>query len=80
MATPYLRQPTDTIKGHMYHDIGLSDWIFEIDEVQGRDIADRLMAVHADYPKALAYLEAAMKTVRRRQTESMAVVRKAVKA
>ncbi|MEW6357326.1 MAG: polysaccharide pyruvyl transferase family protein [Planctomycetota bacterium] len=76
----YLRQPTDTIKGHMYHDIGLSDWTFEIDEVQGRDIADRLMAVQADYPTALAYLAAAMNTVRRRQTESMAVVRQSVKA
>ena len=28
----YLRQPEDTIKGQMYYDIGLSDWVFEIDD------------------------------------------------
>ncbi len=48
------------------------------DDVQGRDIADRLMAVQADYPKALAYLKAAMEKVRQRQRDSMSVVRKSL--
>lgn len=34
----YLRQPEDTIKGQMYYDLGLSDWVFEIEQVHGSDI------------------------------------------
>lgn len=39
----YLRQPTDTIKGQMWRDIGLSRWILEIDEVEDRDIYQMLL-------------------------------------
>ncbi len=42
----HLRQPTDTRKGQMWRDVGLSDWIFEIDESSGEDIAARLLALH----------------------------------
>ena len=48
----YLRQPTDTIKGQMYYDLDLSDWTFEIDETEGKQIADTLMKVHKDYDAA----------------------------
>lgn len=51
-ATPamYLRQPTDTRKGQMWRDIGLHDWIFEIDETTGKQIADRLLEIGRDLP------------------------------
>lgn len=44
-STPafYLRQPEDTIKGQMYYDLGLNDWVFEIEQSQGNQIAERLM-------------------------------------
>ncbi|MFW6104173.1 MAG: hypothetical protein ACOC59_03795 [Bacteroidota bacterium] len=29
----YLRQPEDTIKGQMRYDIGLEDWVFEIEKL-----------------------------------------------
>jgi hypothetical protein len=74
----YLRQPTDTIKGQMWHDVGLSDWTFEIDETEGRQIARRLMDVHADYDAALATLDRATQLVKQRQVESMQVVRRAL--
>lgn len=48
----YLRQPQDTIKGQMYYDLDLTDWIFEIDETEGIQIADRLMKIHDNYPHA----------------------------
>ncbi|MEZ4772936.1 MAG: polysaccharide pyruvyl transferase family protein [Bacteroidia bacterium] len=48
----YLRQPTDTIKGQMYYDLNLSDWVFEIDETEGKQISDTLMAVYNDYDSA----------------------------
>tara|TARA_R110002050_G_scaffold211780_2_gene347849 strand:+ start:5845 stop:7122 length:1278 start_codon:yes stop_codon:yes gene_type:complete len=48
----YLRQPEDTIKGHMYYDLGYDDWVFEIMDTDGKQIADQLMAVAADYSSA----------------------------
>jgi polysaccharide pyruvyl transferase WcaK-like protein len=48
----YLRQPEDTIKGQMYYDLGLSDWVFEIEKVTGSDIADRLRSVISGYDSA----------------------------
>jgi polysaccharide pyruvyl transferase WcaK-like protein len=48
----YLRQPEDTIKGQMYYDLGLSDWVFEIEQVSGKEIAERLKQVISDYDPA----------------------------
>ncbi|WP_229248638.1 polysaccharide pyruvyl transferase family protein [Dyadobacter sandarakinus] len=48
----YLRQPEDTIKGQMYYDLGLKDWTFEIMDSTGKQISDRLMAVHGNYAAA----------------------------
>lgn len=76
----YVRQPTDTSKGQMWRDIGLKDWIFEIDETTGDQIARALLRVHNDYPAALSRLDAAMDFVRRRQRETMAIVERSARA
>lgn len=54
VGTPamYLRQPQDTIKGQMYYDLEANDWIFEIEESEGSQIADRLMEINAYYKEA----------------------------
>jgi polysaccharide pyruvyl transferase WcaK-like protein len=39
----HLRQPTDTRKGQMWRDVGLQDWLFEIDDATGEQIAARLL-------------------------------------
>lgn len=49
----YIRQPSDTIKGQMYYDLQLDDWIFEIEETSGEEIAYRLMEVCQNHPAAL---------------------------
>lgn len=59
----YLRQPEDTIKGQMYYDLGLSDWVFEIDETQPEQIVSVARKVWNDYPAALKKLGASMKKV-----------------
>jgi polysaccharide pyruvyl transferase WcaK-like protein len=41
----YLRQPEDTIKGQMYYDLGLKDWVFEIEQTTGKMIAERLTGI-----------------------------------
>lgn len=60
VGTPafYLRQPEDTIKGQMYYDLGMADRVFEIEDTTGRQIAERLLEVVADYPGALAKVRA----------------------
>jgi polysaccharide pyruvyl transferase WcaK-like protein len=44
----YVRQPTDTWKGRMYPDLGLGDWLLEVDETTGAELIDRLLAIQAD--------------------------------
>lgn len=74
----YLRQPEDTIKGQMYYDIGLSDWVFEIENTKAQDIVDRLMDVVNDYRNACEKLELSMDYVRDLQRKCMSHIRKAV--
>jgi polysaccharide pyruvyl transferase WcaK-like protein len=51
----YLRQPTDTRKGQMWRDVGLCDWLMEIDEVTGDQVAARLLSLlDAATPRHLA--------------------------
>ncbi|GAA4803778.1 polysaccharide pyruvyl transferase family protein [Olivibacter ginsenosidimutans] len=71
----YLRQPQDTIKGQMWYDIGLQDWVFEIEKSAGSEIAARLMEVYDDYEAAQQKLETAMDKVRNIYRETMLNVR-----
>lgn len=77
VGTPtfYLRQPEDTVKGQMWYDIGLDDWVFEIEETSGEQITDQLMEVHNNAAKARRQLEASMDYVRQIQRDTMAKVR-----
>jgi polysaccharide pyruvyl transferase WcaK-like protein len=47
-----LRQPTDTRKGQMWRDVGLAEWIVEIDYTTGKQVAERLVAIGRDLPAA----------------------------
>ena len=35
-------------KGQMWRDVGLKDWLFEIDDASGEQIGERLLAMHKD--------------------------------
>jgi len=48
----HLRQPTDTRKGQMWRDVGLEQWIFEIDDSTGKQIADCVVEIGKDLPAA----------------------------
>lgn len=75
-----VRQPTDTSKGQMWRDVGLNDWIFEVDTTTGRQIADRLLEVHEHYPAALQKLAVARAFVQQRQQEMANEVGKVLRA
>ena len=49
-----LRQTTDTRKGRMWYDHKLDDWVFEIDQSTGTQIAGRLVQIGRDLPAARA--------------------------
>ncbi len=74
----YLRQPEDTIKGQMWYDFGLSDWVFEIEQSTGEQISDRLMSISTDPAAAREYLAAAMDKVARLQEKKMTNIRNEV--
>ena len=59
-----VRQPTDTRKGQMWHDVGLDDWIFEIDQSSGAQIAERLVQIGKDLPAARLVAAKARDTAR----------------
>lgn len=76
----YVRQPTDTIKGQMYHDIGVSDWTFEVDEITGDDLWSRLKTIHDDPAKARGRVQVVMAGIERTQRRMVEVARAAVAA
>jgi hypothetical protein len=66
-----------TSKGIMWRDIGLGDWLFDLDtEADGSAIARAVLAIADDPAAARAKVQKAMEFVRRRQGETMAVLRK----
>lgn len=70
----YLRVPTDTIKGQMWRDIGLPEWIFEMDHVAAEEISAGLLELHNDYPEALRKTEQAQECVNRRIEDTIEVL------
>ncbi len=49
-----VRQPTDTRKGRMWYDLQMKEWVFEIDQSTGAEIAARLVQIGGDLPAARA--------------------------
>ncbi|RRJ95239.1 hypothetical protein Ga0100231_013885 [Opitutaceae bacterium TAV4] len=74
----YLTTPTETYKKNMWPDIGLGDWMLELDEQDGPSLADALLRL-TEYPDAARKkLWQAMNSVKRQQRDSMEIVRRTV--
>jgi hypothetical protein len=74
----YLRQPEDTIKGQMYYDLGLSNWIFEIEQTVGKQIADRLMEIYINPGPARSKLMEVQKIIREYYKEGTDILKSIV--
>jgi polysaccharide pyruvyl transferase WcaK-like protein len=72
----YLRQPEDTIKGQMYYDLGFSDWVFEIEQTDGKQIADRLREVRKNYNQAKTKIATTMEKIDRIYAEGTDFIKK----
>jgi hypothetical protein len=73
----YLRQPEDTIKGQMYYDLNFEDWVFEIEETEGIEIANRLRETWKNYSQAEKKLAKSMKLVDKIYKDCTKLVKKA---
>ncbi|MFK7779383.1 MAG: polysaccharide pyruvyl transferase family protein, partial [Gimesia sp.] len=74
----YVRQPTDTIKGQMWYDIGLKDWTFEIDAVDQQQISQRVIDIYNHYDQSLEKLKSVMESIQQRQKQTMQIVKAAI--
>ncbi len=72
----YVRQPSDTIKGQMYYDLKLNDWIFEIDNTKGEQIAERVMEINRSYSNSLEKVKQLNRRVKTIYERNMAVLKK----
>ncbi|MCC7492716.1 MAG: polysaccharide pyruvyl transferase family protein [Fimbriimonadaceae bacterium] len=69
------RWAEQTSKGFMWRDIGLGDWLFDLDQpAEAARVADAVLAMAQDLPAARAKAAAAREVVLRRQRETMAIV------
>jgi polysaccharide pyruvyl transferase WcaK-like protein len=64
------------LKQWMLRDLGIQEWLFDQDAVPTEEIAEAMVAVHADPEGAAARVARAAATIRRRQDETMAVLRR----
>ena len=64
----------------MFKDIGLNEWLLEMDETPAEKMAQTLFAIDADYPAALAKVKKAMAYVHECFTESMQHVKSILEA
>jgi polysaccharide pyruvyl transferase WcaK-like protein len=55
----HVRQPTDTRKGQMWRDVGLGDWLFEVEKTSGEEIAAALLGIARDAEAATAKVKRA---------------------
>jgi len=70
----YLRQSTDTWKGQMFPDLGLSDWLFHLDTANVNEIVARLLHIHNNYQEALNRLQAAVNAATGYFTRALQVI------
>ncbi len=71
----YLRQPEDTIKGQMYYDLGATDWVFEIEQTSGEQVADTLMKLVDDPKKAFALVKTIQVNVKSHYKKAISVMK-----
>lgn len=62
-------------KAWMLKDLGVPEWLFDIDKVDADKLTAAALAVHDDYEGALGKVRSALNIVRKRQAETMAVVK-----
>jgi polysaccharide pyruvyl transferase WcaK-like protein len=71
----HIKHPTDTRKGQMWRDIGLADWLFEMDETPASQIANKILEIHHNYPQALEKLDKTRSYLQQVQKNTMSTIK-----
>lgn len=66
-------------KKWMFRDIGVPEWLFEIDQAPSSDITGAVLSIYKDYKTGKVKAQKAMDVVKSRQKETMAIVKKLAK-
>ncbi|MES2696104.1 MAG: polysaccharide pyruvyl transferase family protein [Verrucomicrobiota bacterium] len=74
----HLYTPIHGSKYAMFKDIGLGEWVMELDATPTQKITDTLFSIAGDYPAALAKVKRAMAFVHQRQAATMGTTRKVI--
>ncbi len=69
-----VRQPTDTRKGQMWRDVGLNEWLFEIEQTSGAQIAECMTRIGKDLPAARIIAAKARETARLAMAAMIALI------
>lgn len=64
------------LKAQMFDDIGLGEWLFDMETQSSDEIFDVLLAVHQQYDAAREKVAEAMKFIRQREAAAMGVIRR----
>jgi hypothetical protein len=62
----------------MLRDLGIEEWLFDIDKEPAENIMNALFEIHDSYTTALKKVSSAQSIILKRQEETMAIVRKTV--
>ena len=73
-----LRQAEDTLKGQMWRDIGLQDWILELNVTDAAEIARTAFGIINSYPAALEHAAAARSNADRAGAAAMRRIREII--
>ena len=75
----YVRQPTDTVKGQMWLDVGMDEWFFEVDAATGDSLWEGLRKIYDDYPNALGQVDRINTNVARSQQNMLDLIHNLLK-
>ncbi len=72
----YVRQPTDTCKGQMYDDVGLGEWMFEVDQTDAEQLWRTLEPLLNDPARGRSRCQQAMSRVEAAQARMVDAIRR----
>ncbi len=80
MGTPVIHYflPQHSVKGYMFRDIGLPEWLMKIMEEPPESVSAALRVIDQDFPRAQAKVNRAMDYVNRRSGEMMEILKRSL--
>ncbi|MSU51623.1 MAG: polysaccharide pyruvyl transferase family protein [Opitutus sp.] len=76
----HVRQPVDGVKAEMFRDVGVGDWLFELEKTSGQELWAGLKKIHDDLPRTRARVREVMTGVAKLQSGMALAIDHAVSA